>query len=154
MKMKYISTLFIAIAILAVGTVKAQNASKLNSQSYTYMMKNADGTGPEIIDKMVFGVGEATSDELAKTGFTKATVKETNAGATSDFELTFKNATGSKYYYKGKAEGVEFHGTLSVTNANGTVSEMLFRGLLTEEWNHITEQKAIQRKQAEQERQH
>lgn len=117
------------------------------------MMKKADGTGPEIIDKMTFGIGEASSEELAKSGFAKASVKENNAGALSDFELVFKKSDGSKYFYKGKAEGVEFHGTLTKTEANGAQTEMLFRGLLTEEWNHILEQKAIQREKVAKENQ-
>jgi len=150
MKMKYIFTLIVAIAVVAVGTVNAQSASKLNSQSFTYMMKKADGTGPEIMDKITFGVGQVASEELSKSGFAKGSVSEKNAGASSNFELIFNKANGSKYLYKGIAEGTVFHGTITVTDANGTQSEMLFRGMLTEEWNHIQEQKAINRKKAEQ----
>ena len=147
--MKYICTLVVAIAIMAVGTVNAQTASKLNGQSYTYMMKNADGTGEEIIDQITFQVGKATSKELGKSGFTTGNVAERNAGASSNFDMTFTKPNGSKYIYTGVAEGVTFHGTIAVVDANGTTNSMLFRGMLTEEWNNLLIEKEAARKARE-----
>jgi hypothetical protein len=148
--MKYISTLFVVIALFAVGTVKAQTASKLNGQSYTYVMKDINGTGPEIIDQITFGTGQATSKELGKTGFTTGKVMEKNAGAVSDFELVFKSPTAGTMVYKGKAEGATFDGTIAVTDANGVQSTMAFRGMLTEEWNNIRKQKEEYQKKQQQ----
>ena len=135
--MKYISTLIVAIAIMAVGTVNAQTASKLNGQSFTYLMKNADGTGEEIIDQVTFGKGTVTSGHLGKAGYATGKVAERNAGATSDFDLTFTKPNGTTYTYSGKAEGVTFYGTINVVDANGTTTPMIFRGMITEEWNHM-----------------
>ena len=147
--MKYIVTLFVAVAVMAVGTLNAQTASKLNGQSFTYMMKNADGTGEEIIDQITFGAGTVISKELGKSGFASGSVAERNAGTTSDFDLTFTKPGGDKYVYTGIAQGVEFHGTIVVTDANGAQSNMLFRGLLTEEWNNILKEKEAARKARE-----
>lgn len=147
--MKYILTLFVAVAVMAVGTVNAQTASKLNGMSYTYMMKNADGTGEEIIDQIKFGTGTVSSKELGKAGFTTGSVAERNAGATSDFDLTFTKPNGDKYVYTGIAENVVFHGTIVVTDANGAQTNMLFRGMLTEEWNHMMKEREAARKAKE-----
>jgi hypothetical protein len=138
--MKYISTLFVAIALLAVGTVNAQSASKLNSQNYTYVMKDMNGAGPEIVDQLNFGVGKVTSQELARQGYAQGTVIEKNAGASSAFELNFINSTVGTYHFKGTAEGTTIVGTVTISNAKGTpVSELQFRGMLTEEWNHAVD---------------
>jgi hypothetical protein len=143
--MKYISTLFVVVALLTVSTVNAQTASKLNSQSYTYVMKDMSGLGPEIIDQMSFGVGEATSGELGKTGYSKGKVVEKNAGATSTFEITFNNAAKGTYVYKGTAAGVTIDGTIDVTDVNGVQTTMAFRGMLTEEWNNMIKEKEAAR---------
>src|SRR5688572_248041 len=138
--MKYISALFVAIALLAVGTVNAQNASKLNNQSYTYAMKEINGNGEEIVDQLIFSVGKVTSAQLGKSGFTEGKVIEKNSGAVSDFELNFKNASSETYVYKGRAEGATIDGTVTVTDANGKLTTMAFRGSLTEEWNNSANQ--------------
>jgi hypothetical protein len=137
MKMKYISTLLVIVALFAVNSSNAQTASKLNGQSYTYVMKDINGVGPEIIDQFSFGVGKVTSSELGRTGFDSGKVIEKNSGASSDFELTFSNKTAGTRVYKGKAEGVTIDGTIDVTDSNGKKSVMAFRGMLTEEWNNI-----------------
>ncbi len=149
MKMKYISTLVVAIAIMAVGTVNAQTASKLNGQSYTYVMKDISGAGPEIIDEITFGVGEASSKELGNSGYSKGKVVERNAGASSDFELTFTKANAT-YVYQGKAEGTTIDGTITVTDANGATTTMAFRGMLTEEWTNIRTEKEQMRMKEQQ----
>ena len=144
--MKYFSTLFVVIALMAVGTVNAQTASKLNGQSYTYMMKNIDGTGPEIMDQITFGVGDVTSAELGKSGFTKGKVMEQNSGASSTFEMIFSNSAKGTYHYKGTAAATTIDGTITVTDANGAATTMAFRGMLTEEWNNIQKEKEAARK--------
>lgn len=144
--MKYISTLFVVIALLAVGTVNAQTASKLNGQSYTYVMKNLDGSGPEIIDVVTFGAGDAASRELGNSGFSKGKVVEKNSGATSTFEMTFSSTAKGTYLFKGNAAGPNIDGTITVTDANGAQSTMAFRGMLTEEWDNIQKEKAGVRK--------
>lgn len=144
--MKYISTLFVVIALLAVGTVNAQTASKLNGQSYTYVMKDINGEGPEIIDVIKFGVSDVTSQELGKSGFTKGKVIEKNSGASSTFEMIFKSNAKGSYVYKGTANGATIDGSITVTDANGTETTMAFRGMLTEEWNNIQKEKEAARK--------
>ncbi len=141
MKMKSLSKLIVAIAIMAVGTVTAQTASKLNGQSYTYVMKDISGVGPEITDQFTFGVGQVSSAELGRSGFESAKVIEKNTGAASDFEVTFSNKTAGTRVYKGKAEGVTIDGTIDVTDSNGNKTTMAFRGMLTEEWNNIQDEK-------------
>ena len=138
--MKYISTLFVSLALLAVGTVNAQNASKLNSQSYTYVMKEINGNGEEIIDHLNFAVGKVNSTELEKAGYAQGTVIEKNSGAVSDFQINFKNSSSETYVYKGKAEGATIDGTILITDANGKQTTMAFRGSLTEEWNNSAAQ--------------
>jgi hypothetical protein len=145
--MKYISTLFVVIALIAVGTVNAQTGSELNGRNFTYMMKSADGTGPEIIDEMTFGTGQVTSKELGQKGFAAGNVSERVGGTGSEFDITFNKSNGGSYVYNGKAEGAFIHGTIKVTDANGTKSDMLFRGMLTEEWNTVQQQKQQQPKQ-------
>src|SRR4030095_6852504 len=142
--MKYISTLIVVIALLAVGTVNAQTASKLNGQSYTYVMKDINGMGPEIVDQITFGVGQVTSKELGKTGFSTGKVSEKNSGASSTFELTFTSPTKGTYLYTGTAAGTTIDATIAVTTAQGT-STMAFRGMLTEEWEHIQAEKEAAR---------
>ena len=142
--MKYISTLFVVIALLAVGTVNAQTASKLNGQSYTYVMKDINGNGPEIVDQITFGVGKATSKELGKTGFTTGKVVERNSGASSTFDITFTSASKGTYVYTGTAAGTTLDGTIAVTSPSGK-STMAFRGMLTEEWDNMMKEKEAAR---------
>jgi len=139
--MKYISTLIVAIAIMAVGTVNAQTGSQLNGRSYTYMMKNADGSGPEIQDQITFTTGQAFSQELGKTGYNTGSVVERAENGTSNFELTFKKGKNETYKYAGKVEGSSFYGTITYVDASGKETAMLFRGMTTEEYLEIRKMK-------------
>ena len=139
--MKYVSAFLVVFALFTAGIAKAQSASKLNGQSYTYMMKNADGSGEEIIDVVTFQNNSMTSSHLGTRGYTSNTVVEKDAGTSTNFEVTMASKTEGTRVYRGQLQGDAIEGTITVTDKQGVQTTMLFRGMTTETWNTVQEQK-------------
>jgi hypothetical protein len=139
--MKYISTLFVMIALFSVGTVNAQSASKLNGTSYTFVMKDAVNGGEETFDQIVFENNQVSSQSFSKTGFTSGKFIEKNGVNTSNFEFTLTSPTEGTRLYRGKVEGNNIDGMIIITNKSGQQVTYALRGMNTAEWNRTQEMK-------------
>lgn len=144
--MKYFSSLFILIALLTVGTVKAQPSSKLNGTSYTFVMKDAVNGGEETFDQITFTNNQVSSQSFSKTGYSSSKFIEKNGVNTSNFEFTLSNPSEGSRLYKGKVEGNTIDGTILITNKNGTQVTYAFRGMTTAEWQRTQEMKKANNK--------
>ncbi len=139
--MKYISTLFVIVALFTVGTVKAQSASKLNGTSYTFVMKDATNGGEETFDQITFENNQVSSQNFSKTGYTSGKYIEKNGVNTSNFEFTLSSPTEGTRLYRGKVEGNTIDGMIIITNKSGQQVTYAMRGMTTTEWNRIQEMK-------------
>lgn len=139
--MKYFSSLLVVVAILSAGILQAQTPSKLNGQTFTYVMKNINGIEDEIQDVITFENNNMKSDYFAQKGFQTARVLEKDGGNVTNFEVTLRSANEGTRFYKGKVHDGMFEGTIIVTDKDGNQSEFAFRGMTTEQWNGIQEQK-------------
>ena len=139
--MKYFSALLVIFAVLATGVSNAQTATTLNGQSYTYVMKNINGSGDEIQDVMTFQNGTMTSSTLASKGYGAARVVEKPGASGSSFEVTLQSKDEGTRVYRGTTSGVTIEGTITVTDKQGVQTTMAFRGMTTETWNGVQEEK-------------
>ena len=139
--MKYISTLFVLVALFTVGTVTAQSASKLNGTSYTFVMKDAVNGGEETFDQITFNNSMVSSQAFSKNGFTSSKIIEKAGVNTSNFEFTLSSPTEGSRLYRGKVEGNNIDGTIIITNKSGAQVTYAFRGMTTAEWNKTMEMK-------------
>ena len=140
--MKYFSLLLVLAALFTTGNASAQDASRLNGKSFTYIMKNADGTGEEIQDQIRFNNNTMISDRLynaAKPSFGK--VMEKNAGESSVFQVTMVGANGDTYKYNCNVNGKFMDGTIQKIDASGKMTEMVMRGMTSEEFQRIRKEK-------------
>ncbi|MFN5323749.1 MAG: hypothetical protein ACK5C5_02415 [Bacteroidota bacterium] len=140
--MKYFSILVVLSAFLITGNAQAQNASRLNGKAFWYMMKNVDGTGEEIHDNIRFSDNIMYSDLAGANARTKpAKVSERNNGESSSFVTTVTDANGNELRYECSVEGNSIMGNVSMKKADGTVSEMVLRGMTQEEFLRIKKMK-------------
>ena len=151
--MKYFSALLVIFAVLATGVTNAQTASTLNGQSYTYVMKNINGTGDEIQDVMTFQNGTMSSQTLASKGFANARVVEKPGSAGSSFEVTMQSKTEGTRVYRGTVNGQTVEGTITVTDKQGVQTTMAFRGMTTEAWYGVQEEKRKMREEQQKKQQ-
>ncbi len=145
--MKYFSALLVIFAVLATGVVNAQTASTLNGQSYTYVMKNINGTGDEIQDVMTFQNGTLNSQALGSRGYTSARVVEKAGASGSSFEVTLQSKTEGTRVYHGTVSGSTIEGTITVTDKQGVQQTLAFRGMTTEAWYGVQEEKRKMREE-------
>ncbi len=141
--MKKISLLFALVALFAASTVSAQSASRLNGQAYWYMMKNADGTGEEIYDNIRFTNNVMTSDRAGVvTNGKPAKVSEKKiSDQSTSFVTTIQSSNGEELRYDCTVEGNMMIGTVQVKKADGTITEMVLRGMTQEEYLRIKKMK-------------
>ncbi|HMT29123.1 MAG TPA: hypothetical protein PKD91_07580 [Bacteroidia bacterium] len=144
--MKYISSLFVLIALFTVGTVKAQPSSKLNGTSYTFVMKDAVNGGEELFDQITFTNNQVSSQTFSKAGYSSSKFIEKNGVNTSNFEFTLSSANEGTRLYRGKVEGTNIDGTIIITGKNGAQVTYAFRGMTTAEWNRTQEMKKANNK--------
>ncbi|MFZ9942078.1 MAG: hypothetical protein ACO3O0_00565 [Bacteroidia bacterium] len=141
--MKHFSILIAFMAFLTAGSAFAQNASRLNGKTYWYMMKNADGTGEEIHDNIRFVNNTVYSDRagiVANSKPAKVAEKKISEESTS-FITTVLATNGDELRYECTVEGNSVVGTVQVKKADGTVSEMVLRGMVQEEYLRIKKMK-------------
>ena len=141
--MKKITLLFALVAFFAAGSVSAQNTSRLNGKSYWYMMKNADGTGEEIHDNIRFTDNVMSSDRagvVANGKPAKVSEKKISDESTS-FVTSIQSVNGEELRYDCTVEGNMMVGTVQVKKADGTVTDMVLRGMSQEEYLRIKKMK-------------
>lgn len=141
--MKKISLLFALLAMFAAGSASAQSASRLNGKAYWYMMKNADGTGEEIYDNIRFTGNVMSSDRagvVANGKPAKVSEKKINDESTS-FVTTIQSSNGEELRYECTVEGNMMVGTVQVKKADGTITDMVLRGMTQEEYLRIKKMK-------------
>jgi hypothetical protein len=148
--MKFISTLFVLIALVSVGTVNAQSTTPLNGTTYTVVMKDAEKGGEEIIDHITFQNGQLVSEKFAAEGYTSGKYLEKAGASDSNFEVTLSSREQGSKVYHGKVTGTMIDGTVTVTNKDGVQTTMAFRGMTTEDWNNLQEQKRAAREKFKQ----
>lgn len=141
--MKHFSILIALVAFLSAGSVFAQSASRLNGKTYWYMMKNVDGTGEEIHDNIRFVNNTAYSDRagiVSNSKPSKVAEKKINDESTA-FTTTVLATNGDEFRYDCTVEGNNVVGTVKVKKADGTVTEMVLRGMVQEEYLRIQKMK-------------
>jgi hypothetical protein len=139
--MKYISTLFVIVALFTVGKVNAQTtSSKLNGTSYTFVMKDVNG-GEEMFDQITFDNDKVTSQSFSKAGYSSNKFIEKNGVNTSNFEFTLSSPKDGTRLYRGKVEGNNIDGTIIITDKNGQQVTYAMRGMTTAEWNRTQQMK-------------
>jgi hypothetical protein len=140
-QMKYFSALLVVFAVLASGIAQAQTAVALNGQSYTYVMKNINGTGDEIQDMITFQNNTMSSQVLGSRGYSSSRVIEKTGSTGTSFEVTMNSKSEGTQVFRGTASGATIEGTITVTDKQGVQSTMAFRGMTTEAWHGVQEEK-------------
>jgi len=140
--MKYLSALIVFTVIFFAGSAYAQSPAATGGKSYTYVMKNIDGSGVEIIDQITFNGNSVTSEKFSSTGFKagKMTQKSADNGA-SNFEVTLQSDTEGSVKMSGVLTDGTIDGTLISTDTNGAQTTMAIRGISTTEWNNLQKAK-------------
>jgi hypothetical protein len=147
--MKYLIALLVIFAVLATGVANAQTASSLNGQSYTYVMKNINGSGDEVQDMITFQNGTMNSQTLGSRGYTSAKVAEKPGANGSSFEVTLASKSEGTRLYRGTVNGSTIEGTITVTDKQGVQTTMAFRGMTNEAWYGVQEEKRKMREEKE-----
>jgi len=138
--MKYLSILFVFVAVCGISVAKAQSTASLNGKSYTLVLNDVDDQTVEIVDKFTFSNNTVVSDKYsAARGFTTGNVAAKTDNGTTYFEVTFTHPTEGTVTFKGQVVEEGIYGDALVTQ-NGVQKSLVFRGMTTEQWQRATQQ--------------
>jgi hypothetical protein len=141
--MKYLSLLVVFTVLVFAGSANAQKTTSSGGKSYTYVMKNINGQGQEIIDQINFNGNTVISDRLASTGYKAGNMVQKTSGAGSNqFDVIFKNDSKGTMHYTGTLTEKSIEGTVIVTDASGNKTTMAIRGMPTDDFNIMQKEKS------------
>lgn len=144
--MKHIKILFLALGVLAVSAVSAQNSSRLSGKEFKIFINKVDMPGPDtqIEDIMTFTGKKVNTQYASARGAKSATFTERLEGTRTVFEMTITQSNGDVWTFNGFMEDNHMGGDLTITRSGQAPEAWMFRGMTTQLWDAT-----IQRREAE-----